>query len=588
MKSYNRAGLYLLARFVIDVLHRGPSGVSAFHQIVSTTHRQHVANRNTVRQNMVFYVSEDAPMLQEKTTRSVLDDIMDESTRVSARRPIMRQFDPSSKAIWRHWRGTIFSETWKSALKQVLWASAVYLIGRQTQCAGILASLKGVGTIWGQCLSISTFTLTFFVNQAYSLFRSVLTIARTLQGRCNDLLMATAVSARRIEPKPDMDPILQVSKYTDESHDLLLTLARYVRLFNIFSYASFTRSHRPLLTPQGMRRMVDRGLLTPKERDVLINLDVAATQRHNVVIMWVLRLIQEGPKKGILEGGSGVDKQTLVKVQEIRAQANYIECELGGRMPFAYAHMVQVLVDSIIYSYPIMAMATGLPFHIGALGSVVLTITFRGLFDLSKQFLDPFHNENFWKGEDPLMVNTFLAETNAGSLRWVNGLEEFPIPSGHLGTDWMKEYVLPDTGYTAEEGDVFRQQRKAAKMEAAAALTKEEYDQMAAEQLEEAQEEYEETQRILMAPPGSSSELEVVDEDDESDGFEFSNETMITASGLDKDTGTFAEFRDAVAEEYEEMILAGGQANDDDDDAVVVEEVGPSTVEVTGVLKNLP
>lgn len=568
MRSSQRTALLLLASSVIHSSIHDRSSVSAFQPVSTQRHSTPLGfssrRGDSVRRDMVFYVPEDAPILREKSTRSVLDDILDESTRISARFPIMRQFDPSSKAIWRHWRGTCLSATWRTALKQALWASAVYLIGRQAQCAGVVGLLKGFGTIWGQCLSISTFTLTFFVSQTYSLFRSVLNISRTLQGRCNDVLMAAATSAKRVEPEPGTDHILQVSKYTTESRDLLLTLSRYVRLFNILSYASFTRSHRPLLTPQGMRRMVDRGLLTLKERNVLIDLDVAPTQRFNVIIMWVLRLIQDGHKKGILEGGPGTERQVLSKVQDIRAQANYIECELGGRMPLAYAHMVQVLVDSILYTYPVMALATGLPFHLGILGSVALTITFRGLFDLSKQFLDPFHNENFWKGEDPLMVNTFLAETNAGSLRWVNGLEQFPIPSGHLGTDEMAQYILPDTGFSAEDGDVFRQQRKAAKMEAEAALTQEEYDQMEAEKLEEAQEEYEETRRILMAPPGSSSELELLsdDEDDEFDGRQFSNTTM--SSGLDKDSGKFAEFRDAATEEYEERITAGGGMDDDD------------------------
>ena len=258
----------------------------------------------------------------------------------------MRQFDPSSKAIWKHWRGTIFSETWKTAIKQVLWASVVYLIGRQPQYAGLLASLKGFGSIWGQVLSVSTFTLTFFVNQSYSLFRSVLNIARTLQGRCNDVMMAAATSAQRVEPAASTGVLShnhssssstlvggeETSRYTPESRDLLLTLARYVRLFNILSYASFTRSHRPLVTPQGMRRMVDRGLLTPKERRILVDLNVEPTQRHNVVIMWVLRLLTEGRKAGLLEGGPGAERQMLSKVQEIRAQANYIECELGGRI----------------------------------------------------------------------------------------------------------------------------------------------------------------------------------------------------------------------------------------------------------------
>lgn len=128
---------------------------------------------------------------------------------------------------------------------QVMWTSMVYLIGRQPQVGGQFSSLQGVGNVWGQTLSIATFTLTFFVNQSFSLFKAVIAIARTLQGRCKDLMMAVAASAQRVERVERVarsQYILEVSQYTPASRDFFLTMARYVRLFNIPSYASFTRS----------------------------------------------------------------------------------------------------------------------------------------------------------------------------------------------------------------------------------------------------------------------------------------------------------------------------------------------------------
>ena len=37
-------------------------------------------------------------------TQQIIDNILDECTRYSARRPIMVQFDPEAKSIWRHWK----------------------------------------------------------------------------------------------------------------------------------------------------------------------------------------------------------------------------------------------------------------------------------------------------------------------------------------------------------------------------------------------------------------------------------------------------------------------------------------------------
>ena len=202
-----------------------------------------------------------------------------------------------------------------------------------------------------------------------------------LQGRLNDLVMALAGFAQRVDGTGGS------SEFTPSSRKILEVVARYIRLFKIVSYASHTRSHRPLLTPQGMRRMVYRGLMTPKERKVLIKAPVAATQRHNAVLMWILRAVIEGRKAGHIDGGFGFEQQMMSKIQEIRAQANSMESVLRGRMPFAYAHIVQVLIDAVLWMYPIMAFSKGmnLSFHLGVLGTALLTCSYQGLFDLGKR-----------------------------------------------------------------------------------------------------------------------------------------------------------------------------------------------------------
>jgi hypothetical protein len=68
-------------------------------RVSSSTHRR-----------MVLTTPES--IIEQASTTTLLDDLIDESVRTSARRPIMRQFDPSSGWIWKRWKGTIFSETW--------------------------------------------------------------------------------------------------------------------------------------------------------------------------------------------------------------------------------------------------------------------------------------------------------------------------------------------------------------------------------------------------------------------------------------------------------------------------------------------
>jgi hypothetical protein len=159
--------------------------------------------------------------------------------------------------------------------------------------------------------------------------------------------MSLAAHAARKPPSSPNEP----STYTAASRQVLELVSRYVRVFNLLTYASFTRSHRPILTPRGMRRLVERGLITPREREILVDAEVPATQRHNCILLWIVRSFIEASESGHFHGGAGFEEQFLEKVHVTRASYGAIGDELQGRMPLAYAHIVQVLVDLILWMY---------------------------------------------------------------------------------------------------------------------------------------------------------------------------------------------------------------------------------------------
>jgi hypothetical protein len=315
-----------LAPFIWLVIFRNVEGFPHLHRTaaVSRSYGSLVLSTRS-RRYMVADISES--VYEQTSTEELLDVIIDESMRTSGRKPIIMEFDPASKAMWRNWKGTVIAQTWVSAVKHVIWAFAVYFLLKRYPQLGHF--LRDFNTLWGQMLSVTTFTLTFFVNQTYTLWRTCLTISRTLQGRLSDLMMTLATHARRNDP----DSFEGSSTYEPGSRKLLLVVARYVRLFHILCYGSFTRSHRPLLTPQGMRRLVERGVMTAKERKVLVDAQkVSATQRFNVVLMWIMRSVIEGKKADLFEDTRGFDSQILARVQDIRGQANSMESQLRGRM----------------------------------------------------------------------------------------------------------------------------------------------------------------------------------------------------------------------------------------------------------------
>ena len=320
---------------------------------------------------------------------------------------------------------------------------------------GLKDNLQGFQILWGQLLSVTTFTLTFFLNQSYALWRKCYELSRRLQGRLNDLGMTLAAHAARKTPSSPSEP----ATYTNASRQLLELMGRYIRLFNLLTYASFTRSHRPILTPRGMRRLVERGLLTPTERLVLVEAEIPATQRHNAVMLWIIRCFLEGRNSGHIAGGAGFEQQFLEKIHVIRAQYGGIGDELQGRMPLAYAHIVQVLVDVILWMYPVMAFSTGMAPFLGIIGTGLLTMSYQGLFDLAKQFLDPYDNENYGKGDDPLCVDTLVAETNSGSVRWMNGFDQMPFSAQRIKDGELFDYQLPVRGYSVEELSQMEEER---------------------------------------------------------------------------------------------------------------------------------
>lgn len=481
---------------------------------------------------MVFEV--DQSRVEKITTQDLLDRILDESLRTSARRPIMKQFDPASKAIWRHWRGTVLSETWKSAMKHAVWAIVIYPLF--DQFPGLQRGSVGCEKVWSQILAVTTFTLTFFVNEAYSCWRKCLTICYDMQGRLNDFSLAVASAARRVERK---DADSAPSAYTPESRKILMIIARYVRLFNILSYAAITRSHRPLITPQGLRRMVSRGLLTPNERKYLISSKITATSRHNEVLMWLFRTSLDATRAGHFDGGYGFEQNLFHKIQEIRGQANKMNAVLVGRIPFAYIHIVQVLVDGVLWSYPFMAFSSGFSFHMGVIGAMLLTTTYQGLFDLAKRFLDPFHNENFWQGDDPIMVSTLIAETNAGSMRWIYGLEDMPLSMSMIKSGKVDEFVLPEEGYTVEEATAREQVQK---------------KETVVPDEEQLEVEFEEAKAILNAPPGYDfvpgiDDLVITNSTDTFGIVEGGVESTIDDAFIDRKM--YNQFVETAAEEYE-------------------------------------
>ena len=85
----------------------------------------------------------------------------------------------------------------------------------------------------------------------------------------------------------------------------------------------------------------------------------------------------------------------------------------------------QILVDALVILAPFSLYSRLGLFVVPVCG--LLTIFYRGFVVLSKSFLDPFGNEDSLS--ENFSIQCLVNETNSGSVRWRDGIEETPFDS---------------------------------------------------------------------------------------------------------------------------------------------------------------
>lgn len=125
-----------------------------------------------------------------------------------------------------------------------------------------------------------------------------------------------------------------------------------------------------------------------------------------------------------MQGGPGLEQTLLEKACMLRSQYGTFGDVLDARIPLAYAHIVQVMVDTLLLCSPFALYS-----DMGCLcifASAVLTVFFVGLLDLSKVMLDPLDNEDYLDHMIEMNVGVFIRESNGGSTRFWKGAEYLP------------------------------------------------------------------------------------------------------------------------------------------------------------------
>eukprot|EP00797_Seminavis_robusta_P029777 Sro605_g174290.1 dependent protein kinase regulatory subunit (688) ;mRNA; r:21187-23250 len=311
---------------------------------------------------------------------------------------IMRQYQPNRLWLWTQWHGTILEQNLLPTLiamgVAVTVVTLVRYFGEPTWAIGhrpdedhpVIQQLAMVNGVWMYTMTLTTFILTFYVNQAFLFWQSTNTLVRQIQGRLSDYMLALATHADRNDD----------GSFTAESEAIIDDIAASSRLFHALFWASCARRFYCLATPVGMASMAQRGMMTPKQLKILQCLDTPYGTKHVACLEWMMISASQGIEDSHFRNSYALSRQLLDLTCQLRSVSVQVTDSLkSGRPPLSYTHLVQILIDSFIWTSPAALYAELGIYSIPCVG--VITLFYGGLLNMAKIFLDPLGNQHFTK-----------------------------------------------------------------------------------------------------------------------------------------------------------------------------------------------
>jgi predicted membrane chloride channel (bestrophin family) len=371
----------------------------------------------------VYTFDASVEKLERNVTERHLDHAIDSVVPMAigdSKSKVIRSFHPQKSWLWRQWYGTLWHHGYKNILFMMIYTFAVsfalpYIEDVSKKHFG--QGLDSLTHVFQYLMTLAIFILTFFLNQSYGLWRDIYNGCRALQGHTDDLGFLAATHAARDE----------IGEYTEDARVVLKDIAMSVKLFHIFVYASKTRRYRVLHTKRAIKKMVARGVLSQDMCDALLKMQLYHNDRVFGMIEWILLRFKAGMKNGTLSEdlpSEGFLGHVTDRCLDLRKDYSSFRYTLEARIPLAYAHFVQVMVDALLFTAPFALFKELGMFAIPTVG--IMTAFFSGLLDISKIMLDPFDNEDFCEGVIDINVGVFIRQANYGAVKFRDGGEFLP------------------------------------------------------------------------------------------------------------------------------------------------------------------
>merc|ERR1712238_452949 len=98
--------------------------------------------------------------------------------------------------------------------------------------------------------------------------------------------------------------------------------------------------------------MLSRDVMNRSQYDTLVGIRPNACGPQHVTLMWIMAQIFQGMKEGIIPGDPATRSMLISKISDLRGTLGGVGDSLDGRIPIAYAHFVQLIVDIFLALAP--------------------------------------------------------------------------------------------------------------------------------------------------------------------------------------------------------------------------------------------
>jgi len=181
--------------------------------------------------------------------------------------------------------------------------------------------LSEILTIWKIQQTLTTFVLTFFVNQSFRFWGDVYKSVREVQGKLssfNLLLVTNVVRSADGSLTPEAD------KFLDE-------VGQCTRLFHILFWASKAKRFSVLKSEEGLKRMESRGLMSSKQLGILLGMDLPSDKLFYAPLEWMMIRVNQASDEGILMSDTATKGSILKEYMFLRNGFANIGNTIEGR-----------------------------------------------------------------------------------------------------------------------------------------------------------------------------------------------------------------------------------------------------------------